>query len=219
MRSQRRSTSEWQDVSSLTMLDDRLYFIGGRSDRLAAIVSIGLNGADQQIVAEAGTLDVDPQWFSSPEPIEFASRDGATAHAYFYPPRNPETRAAPGELPPLLVMSHGGPTVRRASIDQLSNPVLHQPRLGRRGRELRRFERLRARLPRAPRRSMGCRRCARLRRRRRASGADRSHRCEPRRDPRRQRRRLYDAGGIDVRRDVSRRREPLRNRRSRNARP
>ncbi len=102
--------SAWQDVSSLTMLDDRLYFIGGRSDRLAAIVSIPLNGADQQIIAEAGTLDVDPQWFSSPEPIEFATRDGATAHAYFYPPRNPDARAAPGELPPLLVMSHGGPT-------------------------------------------------------------------------------------------------------------
>ncbi len=102
--------SDWPDIGSLTLIGDRVYFIGGRSDRLAAIVSIGLNGGDPQIVAEAGMLDIDPRWFSNPEPIEFASRDGAIAHAYFYPPCNPDTHAEAAELPPLLVMSHGGPT-------------------------------------------------------------------------------------------------------------
>src|SRR5213076_1098382 len=30
--------------------------------------------------------------------------------AFFYPPRTPDFTAPPGELPPLLVISHGGPT-------------------------------------------------------------------------------------------------------------
>ena len=111
-------TSPWQDVASPTLLGGRLYFIGGSADRLAAIVSTALNGDSHEIIAEAGTLDVDATWFSKPEPVDFTSRDGATAHAYFYAPCNPQTRAAPGELPPLLVMSHGGPTAAaHASIN------------------------------------------------------------------------------------------------------
>ena len=47
---------------------------------------------------------------SLPESISFPSADGRFAHALFYPPRNAEFRAPEGERPPLLVLSHGGPT-------------------------------------------------------------------------------------------------------------
>ena len=33
-----------------------------------------------------------------------------TAHAFYYPPRNPDHVAPEDERPPLLVKSHGGPT-------------------------------------------------------------------------------------------------------------
>ncbi len=46
---------------------------------------------------------------SIPQAIEFAS-DGGPAYAYFYAPTNPEHEADAGELPPLLVTTHGGPT-------------------------------------------------------------------------------------------------------------
>ncbi|MFN2517336.1 MAG: prolyl oligopeptidase family serine peptidase, partial [Pyrinomonadaceae bacterium] len=38
--------------------------------------------------------------------------------AYFYPPLNPDYAAPAGELPPLLVKSHGGPT--SAAVTALS---------------------------------------------------------------------------------------------------
>ncbi|WP_405495769.1 S9 family peptidase [Nocardia sp. NBC_00511] len=51
---------------------------------------------------------------SVPEPISFPSTDrsGAprTAHALFYPPASTRYRGGDAELPPLLVMIHGGPT-------------------------------------------------------------------------------------------------------------
>jgi dipeptidyl aminopeptidase/acylaminoacyl peptidase len=55
-------------------------------------------------------LGIDPAYFSQPETISFATSGGTTAHALVYPPTNPDVRAPDGELPPLLVLSHGGPT-------------------------------------------------------------------------------------------------------------
>jgi len=49
---------------------------------------------------------------SRPQAVRFATGGGDTAHAYFYPPCNPDHRAPEGEAPPLLVMVHGGPTAR-----------------------------------------------------------------------------------------------------------
>lgn len=58
-------------------------------------------------------LGLDPEAISVPEPMTFSSvdRDGRArdAHALYYPPSS--VHAAPeGELPPLLVVIHGGPT-------------------------------------------------------------------------------------------------------------
>jgi len=42
-----------------------------------------------------------------------------TAHALFYPPTNPAYRAPAGELPPLLVVIHGGPTASAQPVLQV----------------------------------------------------------------------------------------------------
>ena len=59
-------------------------------------------------------LGLDAADISVPEPISFPSTDRAgaprTAHALFYPPASTRYCGPDGELPPLLVMIHGGPT-------------------------------------------------------------------------------------------------------------
>ena len=47
---------------------------------------------------------------SRAEPVACPSAEGRTAHAWYYPPRNPAFRAPEGERPPLLTFIHGGPT-------------------------------------------------------------------------------------------------------------
>jgi dipeptidyl aminopeptidase/acylaminoacyl peptidase len=68
-------------------------------------------------------LGIGPGYLSVPEHVSFPSvaPDGAprTAHALFYPPANPEHRAPDGELPPLLVVIHGGPTGAAVAVLQL----------------------------------------------------------------------------------------------------
>ncbi|MCU1351046.1 MAG: peptidase prolyl oligopeptidase active site domain protein [Acidimicrobiales bacterium] len=66
----------------------------------------------------ARDLGIDAAWFSTPRPISFPSAGGRTAHALYYPPTNPDVAVPDGELPPLLVLSHGGPTsAARARLD------------------------------------------------------------------------------------------------------
>ncbi|HTX31275.1 MAG TPA: prolyl oligopeptidase family serine peptidase [Solirubrobacteraceae bacterium] len=54
-------------------------------------------------------LGVDPEYISIPESLDFPSA-GRTSHALLYPPRNPSHEPLEGELPPLYVHVHGGPT-------------------------------------------------------------------------------------------------------------
>ncbi len=47
---------------------------------------------------------------SVPDAIRFPTEGDKEAHAFYYPPTNAEYEAPPDETPPLIVMSHGGPT-------------------------------------------------------------------------------------------------------------
>jgi len=63
-----------------------------------------------QRVSVQRELGLDEQWYSMPEHIEFPGGDGRATYANFYRPTNPSALPMDGELPPLIVMLHGGPT-------------------------------------------------------------------------------------------------------------
>ena len=76
----------------------------------AALVSIDLATGSYRILRAPGSVKLDPAFISVAEPIEFPTAGGLTAHAFYYPPTNPEASAPAGEKPPLVVKVHGGPT-------------------------------------------------------------------------------------------------------------
>jgi hypothetical protein len=55
-------------------------------------------------------IELDPATLSVGEPVEFPTTGNRMAHGILYRPTNPTHRAPDGELPPLVVTSHGGPT-------------------------------------------------------------------------------------------------------------
>jgi dipeptidyl aminopeptidase/acylaminoacyl peptidase len=55
-------------------------------------------------------LGIEPDYISVPQSLDFPSAGGRTAHALLYLPTNPGYEPPDGELPPLLVQIHGGPT-------------------------------------------------------------------------------------------------------------
>ena len=61
-------------------------------------------------VKRSSPTTVDKGYLSAPRVIEFPSKGGRTSFLYYYAPQNKDVTPVEGELPPLLVMSHGGPT-------------------------------------------------------------------------------------------------------------
>ncbi|MGI6878609.1 alpha/beta hydrolase family protein [Microbacterium sp. gxy059] len=83
-----------------------------------------LSGAGAEVPGGLWLLDVDerslspvrggevggaPGLRSVARPMTFPGPNGEV-HAFFYPPSSPDAEAPPGELPPVLVLVHGGPT-------------------------------------------------------------------------------------------------------------
>jgi dipeptidyl aminopeptidase/acylaminoacyl peptidase len=88
----------------------RLACLAGSPTRAAAVVVIDPAGGDVQVLRSSEDRELDPGYLSVPEPIEFPTEGGRTAHALYYPPANRDFRGPDGERPPLVVASHGGPT-------------------------------------------------------------------------------------------------------------
>jgi dipeptidyl aminopeptidase/acylaminoacyl peptidase len=87
-----------------------LFFIGASASIAAEVVALDIRDNRRRILRRSMKIEIDPGYISSPQPIEFPTSNGLNAHALFYPPANKDYAASPEERPPLLVLSHGGPT-------------------------------------------------------------------------------------------------------------
>ncbi|MDT4966782.1 MAG: hypothetical protein QOJ64_1519, partial [Acidobacteriota bacterium] len=102
--------TSYTDITSLRASRGRAVFRGGSPTVPASIVELDLETGSTKTLRRSNDLGLDPDFFSIPQAIEFPTENGQTAHAFFYPPRSKDHIAPEGELPPLLVKSHGGPT-------------------------------------------------------------------------------------------------------------
>ena len=80
------------------------------ADRPEQIVRIDVATGSHDVVAQAITELPEARYLSTPQSITYPSGEGRVAHGFFYPPANGDCRGPEGELPPLIVTSHGGPT-------------------------------------------------------------------------------------------------------------
>ncbi len=90
-------------------------FVAGSPTEPTSIVRLDLATRQFEVLRRSSEIVVDPGYLSLPQPIEFPTEHGLTAHAFFYPPKNRDYAAPPGERPPLIVIIHGGPTSAASS--------------------------------------------------------------------------------------------------------
>ena len=95
---------------SLTRTATGIAFIGGSANDMARVTELDVATGEATTLASAGELDFPEGTLSAPRTISFASADGTRAYANFYPPQHPSCVGPPGDLPPMLVTTHGGPT-------------------------------------------------------------------------------------------------------------
>jgi dipeptidyl aminopeptidase/acylaminoacyl peptidase len=108
----------YTDISSIHAQGHVVVCCAASATEANRVISIDLLTESRQVLKRSNQLDLDPGYLSVPQPVEFPTTDGLTAHAFYYPPTNPDYQANPSEKPPLLVKSHGGPTT--AASTQLS---------------------------------------------------------------------------------------------------
>jgi dipeptidyl aminopeptidase/acylaminoacyl peptidase len=74
------------------------------------IVRADVETGDVETLRNSMEMDLPTGLLSVPVAIDFPTEGGLSAHALFYAPANPGFETPDGEAPPLIVMSHGGPT-------------------------------------------------------------------------------------------------------------
>ena len=97
-------------ISQVRVASDRVIFIGASSTEPTSVVSLDLATKKLEMLRRSREMSVDAGYLANPRGIEFPTEGGLTAHGHFYPPRNRDYVGPTNERPPLLVMSHGGPT-------------------------------------------------------------------------------------------------------------
>ena len=113
-RKLKKIRSNYRDISHLAASGDRLVFLGGSPSEPDAVVELR-KGKFQHHRASSPPDPELTRYISVPEAIEFltdAHPPNDTAHAFYYAPFNPDFQAPEQERPPLIVISHGGPTAQ-----------------------------------------------------------------------------------------------------------
>jgi dipeptidyl aminopeptidase/acylaminoacyl peptidase len=91
------------------------YFVAASPTSSPAVYVLDITTRRLQALKWSTDLRLDPGYISVAQPVEFPTEGGVTAHAFYYPPANKDFVAPEGEKPPLIVMSHGGPTSAASS--------------------------------------------------------------------------------------------------------
>jgi dipeptidyl aminopeptidase/acylaminoacyl peptidase len=92
----------------------------GSATAAASIVRLDLVTRTFAVLRRSHNLELGDAYFSTPLAVEFPTEGGLTAHGFFYRPRNGDYTGPAGEHPPLLVLSHGGPTSAAGTALSLS---------------------------------------------------------------------------------------------------
>jgi len=100
----------YKTIESPIAAGGHVYFLGGSPTEARALVQLDLETGRIEVLRRSSEITIDSAYLSIAEPIEFPTEDGLTAYGLFYAPRNPGYVAPEGDLPPLIVRGHGGPT-------------------------------------------------------------------------------------------------------------
>ena len=94
--------------------------IAGDAGRPLSLLRVNLSSGYWDTLRASSTANVAAGCISPAQTIQFPSNEGRPAYGLYYAPRHPQYRAPDGELPPLLVLSHGGPTGAASAALDLS---------------------------------------------------------------------------------------------------
>ncbi|MBI3547337.1 MAG: S9 family peptidase [Gammaproteobacteria bacterium] len=103
------------DISYVNADENVALFIAASPVMPPSIVRMDLATRRYDILHTSNNDAPRENYLSVPQTLSYPTSQNDIAHAFYYPPLNQDFRARAAELPPLLVLSHGGPTAAASS--------------------------------------------------------------------------------------------------------
>ena len=98
----------WSSIHQIRTSDKNDVIILAASHKAGPTIIKGIE--KQKILKTPKPNELSNAFLPSPELIQFPTLDGNNAHVRYYAPAHLNTEGPKDELPPLLVLAHGGPT-------------------------------------------------------------------------------------------------------------
>ncbi|KAJ3219438.1 Dipeptidyl aminopeptidase [Dinochytrium kinnereticum] len=99
----------------LVVVNDVVYMHAGSKTTLASLVSFDLKTKVATTLKKTSQVNIEEDFKSVAQVLEIQTEEHVV-YANYYAPKNPNFVAPTGELPPLIVSCHGGPTACTSSI-------------------------------------------------------------------------------------------------------
>ena len=100
----------YSGIRHLRAASECAFFIADSPIEPPAIVQFDIMEGKLQVLRRESDTVIDSGYISYPEEIEFPTENGLTAFGLYYRPKNRDYTAPADTKPPLLIISHGGPT-------------------------------------------------------------------------------------------------------------
>ena len=100
----------YQEIRELRVGPGFVALLGGAPTIALELARIDFSNGELEVLARSIAELPARGYLSLPESLNYPSTGGRSAHAFFYPPQNADCSAPAGSKPPVIVISHGGPT-------------------------------------------------------------------------------------------------------------
>ncbi|MEW6373947.1 MAG: prolyl oligopeptidase family serine peptidase [Pseudomonadota bacterium] len=110
----------YQEIRELRVTPRKVALLAGSPTIALELALIDAETGAREVLARSIEQLPDVGYLSVPRSIRYPSANGRTAYAFHYAPTNKDFAPADGELPPLIVIGHGGPTGMATSTLKLA---------------------------------------------------------------------------------------------------
>ena len=88
----------------------RVVFPAASPTQPSAVIELDTESGERQVLRRSTDMELDERYIVVAQAVEFPGTGGQTSHGFYYAPTNPDYEGPKDELPPLVVLVHGGPT-------------------------------------------------------------------------------------------------------------
>jgi dipeptidyl aminopeptidase/acylaminoacyl peptidase len=112
--------SVYAEIGCVRAEAGRAIFIAGSPTVPESILEFDITTQQFNVLHHFRSEPIGLEYVSTPQAIEFPTSNNLKAHAFYYPPKNRDFTAPRDERPPLIVISHGGPTSQTVTTLRLA---------------------------------------------------------------------------------------------------